>query len=134
MILHWWMFSVGTALVLVSLYLIKYQQERLNLRFISKCTGFIVLLGVLDVVSTINFVIKWGIEYESNLFLVFLVNSLGLVPGLIIGFIYIKIIVVFSFITICFFLWERKGALAMTIILAYMNIRVTFINFGAVSW
>jgi hypothetical protein len=107
-----WLISAITLSGLAINGIFVYSQQKLrkqvNMKEVLQLFWIIFILKILDVLSTIYFTHKIGIEYEGNILAKFFMLHLGIVPGIILLFI-ISLPLMFFWFVLMNFIFNKPG-------------------------
>jgi hypothetical protein len=106
-----WLISGMTLSCLVGgifVYSKQKLKKQVNMKEVLRLFWIIFILKILDVLSTIYFTHKIGIEYEGNILAKFFMLQLGIVPGIILLFI-ISLPLIFFWFILMNFIFNRPG-------------------------
>jgi hypothetical protein len=83
-------------------------KKQVNMKEVLRLFWIIFILKIFDVLSTIYFTHKIGVEYEGNILAKFFMLQLGIVPGIILLFI-ISLPLIFFWFILMNFIFNRPG-------------------------
>lgn len=123
---------IACLLVGLYIYINKKLREQVNLKEVWKLLLIVMILRIFDVISTIYFTNKIGIEYEGNLVARTLMTQFGIIPGMIMIYISTIPLMFFWFIIVNYIFKNKKiGWKIFSWIMIAIGIIVPIVNFSA---
>ena len=137
--LIWLIGSLIGSLILFSLtiggifiYSQKKLKKRVNMKEVMYLFWIEFILKIFDVLSTIYFTHKIGVEYEGNILAKFFMLQLGIIPGIILFFIISLPLLFFWFVLMNFIFdkGKRIGWIIFKALIITIGVIVPLINFS----
>ena len=119
---------IAYSLVGVYIYFNKRLRKKVNLKEVYKLFWIIFLLRIFDVLSTIYFTRKLGIEYEGNLIARAFMEFFGIIPGVLLIFSLTIPLIFFWFILLNYIFKNGIGWRIFKVIMIIISILVPLIN------
>jgi hypothetical protein len=116
------------SLVGVFIYTKKRLREKVNLKEVWQLFWIVLILKIFDILSTIYFTKKLGIEYEGNLIAKDFMTYLGIVPGILLISLLSIPIMFYWFVLINYIFKNGKGWKFFKMLILAISIIVPLIN------
>jgi hypothetical protein len=124
--------TIITALIGVFIFSQKKLRVRVNLKEVWQLFWIVILLRIFDVISTIYFTNKLGIEYEGNLIAKAFMSQFGIIPGILLIFILSIPMMFFWYVLVNYIFKNQKlGWKTFRIIVIIISVIIPIINFLA---
>lgn len=106
---------IGYSSIGVYIYWKKRLRAKVNMKDVWQLFGIVTLFRVFDVLSTIYFTNKLGIEYEGNLIARAFMMQYGILPGIITVFLFTLPLTFFWFILMNYIFGQTKNGIGWKI-------------------
>jgi hypothetical protein len=123
--------TIILAVIGIFIYFKKSLKTKVNLKEVWQLFWIILLLRIFDVLSTIYFTNKLGIEYEGNLIARAFMFQFGIIPGILLIFILSLPMMFFWYVLINYIFRNKKiGWKIFRIIIIMISVIIPIINFS----